>query len=102
MRCPSDADSSGSDSNERRAGLTSGDNAPRRTRSLPQAERSLIDSHALRGRGQAFDCAERAVDLVLVERDVLELAGEISVVGAHVEVAVPRQVEQDRPLLACL
>jgi hypothetical protein len=40
------------------------------------------------GRRQAFYRMQRAVDLILVEGDVFELAGEVVVVGAHVEVTM--------------
>src|SRR4051812_17827458 len=52
-------------------------------------------------RRQALEGVQRAIHLVLVERDVLEVAGEVVVVGAHVEVPVTGQVEEDRALLAC-
>src|SRR5207248_3464186 len=50
-------------------------------------------------RRQAFDRVQCAVDLALVQVDVLELAREVLVVRAHVEVAVAGQVEEDRLLL---
>src|SRR5918995_1400626 len=53
-------------------------------------------------RRQALERAERPTHLFLVERDVLELAGEVVVVGGHVEMAVAGEVEQDRALLAGL
>ena len=42
------------------------------------------------------------LDLRLVELEVDELAGEVVVVGGHVEVAVAGEVEEDRPLDALL
>ncbi len=57
---------------------------------------------ALRRSREAFDGLQGALDLGLVERDVLELAGEVVVVRGHVEVTVAREVEQDGALLARL
>src|SRR5437588_8101654 len=48
---------------------------------------------------QTFDRVECAPHLVLVQGDVLELAGEVLVVRAHVEMAVTGEVEEDRSLL---
>src|SRR4051794_41160926 len=48
--------------------------------------------------GKALDRAQGAVELDVVEREVDELSGEVVVVGGHVEVAVPGEVEEDRPL----
>src|SRR5690348_1166599 len=56
----------------------------------------------LRGRRQAFDRVQGALDLRLVERDVLQLAGEVVVVRRHVEVPVPGKVEENRLLLSGL
>src|SRR3954468_1115291 len=64
--------------------------------------RESQDRQALDGRRQAFDRVQRALDLFLVERDVLEVAGEVIVVRRHVEVAVAGEIEEDRLLLAGL
>src|SRR5437667_459325 len=75
---------------------------------MPRAALSAIavgcatTSSALRSSRSAADRVQRALDLSLVEGDVLEVAGEVVVVRGHVEVPVAREVEEDRPLLAGL
>src|SRR4029453_4874640 len=51
---------------------------------------------------ETLDRVERALHLVFVEGDVVELACEVVVVRGQVEVSVAGQVEQDRPLPALL
>src|SRR5207245_3234620 len=51
-----------------------------------------------RGR-ETLDRLQRALHLPFVEGDVLELAGEVVVVGGHVAMTVAGEVEQDRALL---
>src|SRR5207248_6620555 len=51
---------------------------------------------------QSVARAQRALDLVLVQCDVLELPRKVVVVRGHIEMAVAREVEEDRPLLARL
>src|ERR1700680_3986352 len=49
--------------------------------------------------GELFD---RRVDPGLGQLDVLKLAGEVGVVGRHIEVPMPRKTEEDRPGFAGL
>src|SRR2546423_10274222 len=64
---------------------------------------SRTNSTFFLGRGrQTLDRPKGALHLGLVEGDVLELACEVLVVGAHVEMAVTGEVEEDRALLARL
>src|SRR4051794_27320456 len=53
-------------------------------------------------RGSLWEAGERLLHVLLRELDVLELAGEVVVVGRHVEMAVAREVEEDHALLARL
>src|SRR4029453_9299833 len=54
------------------------------------------------GLWQGLDRLERALDLGIREREVLELAGEVRVVGTQIEVAMARKVEEDRQPAALL
>src|SRR5207237_624359 len=56
----------------------------------------------LGGSRKPFESSQGALDLFLLEGEVLEVAGEIVVVGGHVEVAEGGEVEENRPLLARL
>src|SRR2546429_8900534 len=88
------------------AGVSSPGCSRRSGTMVMSSTRSPIDSITAMGRlfhrrdsGQLFD---RRVDSRLCERDVFQLAGEVRVIGGHVEVAVPRKAEQDGAPLACL
>src|ERR687898_2594529 len=70
--------------------------------SIAPWQRALFRQTLLGRRGEAFDRLERPLHLGLVERHVLEFSGEVVVVGGHVEVAVAREVEEDRLLLTRL
>src|SRR5918995_894957 len=66
---------------------------------LTRANICAPSSH-LRGRGQIRDSVQRPLELAVVERDILEPAGEIVVVRGHVEMAVAGEIEEDGALLA--
>src|SRR5918999_3804880 len=52
--------------------------------------------------GDLGDALHAALDVLLAELDLGEVAGQVVVVGLHVEVAVAAQVEHDHSLLAGL
>jgi hypothetical protein len=53
-------------------------------------------------RGRVRQARQRRLQVGLGELGVLELAGQVGVVGGEVEVAVAAQAEEDDPLLAGL
>src|SRR5438046_7000779 len=76
---------------------------PKSAVSIPwKSQNTRPEKVRLCGCRQALDRAQRALDLLFVERDILELPGEVVVVRRHVEMAVAGEVEEDRPALARL
>src|SRR5579885_476887 len=54
----------------------------------------------IRRYGEGRDVAQGAFDFLSRQLVVFQLAGEVGIVGGHIEVAVTAEVEQDRLLLA--
>ena len=51
---------------------------------------------------RCVDLGDRSVDVLLTEHMALELASEVCLVGGHVEVAVPAEVEENHAFGAFL
>src|SRR5205807_4442163 len=88
------------------AGVSSSGWSRRSGTIVTSSTRSPIDSITViscsghgRDTRQLLDCG---VDARLRKLDVLQLAGEVRVIGGHVEVSVPGKAEQDGPLLTGL
>src|SRR5579859_5225089 len=88
------------------AGVSSSGCSRRSGTIVTSSTRSPIDSITVgscSGHGRdTRQLLDGGVDPRLRKLDVLQLAGEVRVVGRHVEMPVSREAEQDGPRLACL